>query len=158
VSSGGREGPAFGWGTGRADPVDQHVGQQIRALRLQQGMSQERLAEALGVTFQQIQKYERGSNRLGASRLFEVARALDIPVGRLYAGLDEDGLEAGSGNPAAGGLSEAAAGYDAPPAKRAQAVSLIEAYYSLRDPQLRRRLFDMAKALAGSAGRQSGSP
>ncbi|MDX1710903.1 MAG: helix-turn-helix domain-containing protein [Rhodovibrionaceae bacterium] len=154
--SGKRQRPAYGWGTGRADPVDLHVGRRIRALRLQQGMSQERMAEALGVTFQQIQKYERGSNRIGASRLFDVAQALDVPVSHFYAGFDETALEpsdeARPRDP--GGLSEAAAGYDISSRKQTQALALVEAYYSLADAQLRRRLFDMTRALASPAARR----
>ncbi len=154
-----RQGPAYGWGTGRADPVDLHVGRRLRALRQQQGMSQERLAEALGVTFQQIQKYERGSNRIGASRLFEAARSLDVPVSQFYAGLDESVLqdedEAGSARQGgAGGLSEAAAGYEIPSHRQSQALVLVEAYYSLADTQLRRRLFDMTRALAAATPRR----
>src|SRR5437763_2789579 len=64
----------------RASPIDQHVGSRIRLRRTLMGMSQERLGEALGLTFQQVQKYERGVNRVGASRLFDLSRVLDVPI------------------------------------------------------------------------------
>ena len=65
---------------GRPSPIDVHVGSRIRLRRTLLGMSQERLGEALGLTFQQVQKYERGVNRVGASRLFDLSRVLDVPI------------------------------------------------------------------------------
>ena len=70
-------------------PVDRHVGLRIRIRRKEVGVSQERLAEALGITFQQVQKYERGANRVSASKLWEIARALNTGVGYFYEGLVE---------------------------------------------------------------------
>src|SRR5690242_11474251 len=69
---------------GRASPIDAHVGSRIRLRRTLMGMSQERLGEALGLTFQQVQKYERGVNRVGASRLFDLSRVLDVPIGFFF--------------------------------------------------------------------------
>ena len=65
---------------GFPNPIDVHVGQRIRQRRTLLGMSQEKLAEAIGLTFQQVQKYERGANRVGSSRLFDLARVLDVPI------------------------------------------------------------------------------
>ena len=73
--------------SGGAHPVDRHVGLRIRMRRKELGVSQEKLAEALGLTFQQVQKYERAANRVSASKLFEIARALDTSVGYFYEGL-----------------------------------------------------------------------
>src|SRR5271154_1993055 len=84
------------------NPVDLHVGARIRLRRRMQGVSQERLAEALGLTFQQVQKYERGANRVSASKLYEIARALHVPVGWFFEGLSldaEDSAEADSDVP-----------------------------------------------------------
>ena len=67
-----------------ANAVDRKLGQRVRSRRLEIGMSQERLAELLGVTFQQVQKYEKGVNRIAASRLFDISAALDVPVGRFF--------------------------------------------------------------------------
>src|SRR4028119_474926 len=68
----------------RPSPIDVHVGGRVRLRRTLMGMSQERLGEALGLTFQQVQKYERGVNRIGASRLFDLARVLDVPIGFFF--------------------------------------------------------------------------
>ena len=69
---------------GFPNPIDVHVGSRIRLRRTLLGMSQERLAEAIGLTFQQVQKYERGANRVGSSRLFDLARVLDVPVAYFF--------------------------------------------------------------------------
>lgn len=74
-------------------PVDRHVGQRMRLLRKQQNISQEKLAEALGLTFQQVQKYERGANRISASKLYEAARFLRVPISEFYFGLPQDDLK-----------------------------------------------------------------
>ncbi len=71
---------AYGHGTGKPHPVDMHVGARVRMRRTLLGMSQTTLAEALGLTFQQVQKYERGANRISSSRLYDLARVLDVPI------------------------------------------------------------------------------
>jgi transcriptional regulator with XRE-family HTH domain len=75
---------------GSPNPIDVHVGSRVRLRRTLLGMSQEKLGEAIGLTFQQVQKYERGSNRIGASRLFDLARVLDVPVGFFFDDMSED--------------------------------------------------------------------
>ena len=70
----------YGRGTGRPNPVDVHVGARVRLRRTLLGMSQEKLGDAIGLTFQQVQKYERGANRIGSSRLFDLSRVLDVPI------------------------------------------------------------------------------
>lgn len=72
----------------KVSPVDEHVGRRIRLLRGLRKYSQEKLAKALGITFQQVQKYERGTNRVGASRLYDLAQILDVPVGFFFDGLE----------------------------------------------------------------------
>jgi transcriptional regulator with XRE-family HTH domain len=74
------------------NPVDRHVGLRIRLRRKELGISQERLAESIGLTFQQVQKYERAANRVSASKLWEMARALNTTVGYFYEGLPSDGM------------------------------------------------------------------
>ena len=69
----------YGRGTGRPNPIDVHVGARVRLRRTLLGLSQEKLGEAIGLTFQQVQKYERGANRIGSSRLFDLSRVLDVP-------------------------------------------------------------------------------
>src|SRR5574340_1053213 len=93
----------------RASPIDAHVGYRIRLRRTLLGLSQERLGDALGLTFQQVQKYERGINRVGASRLFDLARVLDVPISFFFDDMPEPiGGGVPSGTPAAvGGFAEA---------------------------------------------------
>src|SRR4051795_11251213 len=82
---------------GRASPIDVHVGARIRLRRTLLGMSQEKLGEALGLTFQQVQKYERGVNRVGASRLFDLSRVLDVPISFFFDDMPEP-LAGGNGS------------------------------------------------------------
>src|SRR5918997_5934088 len=84
----------------RPSPIDVHVGGRVRLRRTLMGMSQERLGEALGLTFQQVQKYERGVNRIGASRLFDLARVLDVPIGFFF-----DDMPDSLGGTTSGGIS-----------------------------------------------------
>lgn len=130
------------------DPVDVRVGSRVRLRRNMLGISQEKLGEALGLTFQQVQKYERGANRIGASRLYHLSRVLDVPVAFFYD--DTDPVRA----PAIpGGFAEPpAAEFDSDPLRRRESIELVEAYYQIEDPAVRRRLFDLARALAAGAG------
>jgi transcriptional regulator with XRE-family HTH domain len=125
-------------------PVDVHVGSRVRLRRTLLGMSQEKLGNAVGLTFQQIQKYERGANRIGASRLFEMSRVLDVPVQFFF---DEMPTE-----PESSDYRPMSAETDAPeqdPMAKRETLELIRAYYRIPDAQVRRRLFELAKAMAG---------
>jgi transcriptional regulator with XRE-family HTH domain len=126
------------------NPVDIQVGSRVRLRRTMLGMSQEKLAEAIGLTFQQVQKYERGANRIGASRLHELSRVLDVPVSFFFD--DQDPVRA----PAipAGFAEEPPEPFESDPLRRRETVELVEAYYAIDDPGVRRRLFDLARALA----------
>ena len=104
------------------------------------GLSQERLGEAIGLTFQQVQKYERGTNRIGASRLYELSLVLNVPVGFFY----ED-----YGARQEGGMSEAPAGYAAATLQR-DALELMGVFQRIIDPDMRRRVLDLAKAIANA--------
>ena len=134
----------------RASPIDVHVGSRVRLRRTLLGMSQEKLGEALGLTFQQIQKYERGVNRIGASRLFDLARVLDVPIGFFF-----DDMSPELGGPAAGraraglaGFAEAQEGFDDDTLHRRETLELVRAYYRITDPSVRKRVFDLIKTLA----------
>lgn len=131
----------------KPNPTDVHVGARVRLRRTLLGMSQEKLGDAIGLTFQQVQKYERGANRVGASRLYDLSRVLDVPVSFFF----EDIAASGALEPGAGGLAEAAEGYEADPMLKRETLELVRAYYKITDPHIRRRLFDLAKALAKSA-------
>ncbi|MBI1214023.1 MAG: helix-turn-helix domain-containing protein [Alphaproteobacteria bacterium] len=121
--------------------IDLHIGQRVRHRRWLLGMTQQDLAQAIGVRFQQIQKYESGANRISASRLWDLARALDVPVAFFYTGLGETASEAGRG------------GEDGAMHQK-ETMDLIRAYYAMPERQ-RRSLFDLAQA---ASKQDSGSP
>ncbi len=133
--------------TGKPNPVDVHVGSRVRLRRTLLGLSQEKLGDALGLTFQQVQKYERGANRIGASRLFDLSRVLDVPVSFFFDDMSQDLPER---SPAIDleldGVSQG--GFDADPMARRETLELVRAYYRIKDPVVRKRVFELAKALA----------
>src|SRR5690242_11100667 len=128
----------------KPNPIDVHVGTRVRLRRTLLGMSQEKLGEAIGLTFQQVQKYERGANRVGASRLYDLSKVLDVPVSFFF----EEMAPPGSAE-ARGG--EAGDKYTADPLLKRETLELVRAYYKIPDQHVRRRLFDLAKALAKSS-------
>ncbi len=132
---------------GVPNPIDIHVGSRVRLRRTLLGMSQEKLGEAVGLTFQQIQKYERGANRIGASRLYELSRILDVPISFFF----DDMTESAQAGVADGGFSDTPqAALEADPLTRRETLELVRAYYRVNNPQVRRRLFELAKSLANS--------
>ncbi len=133
---------------GRSSPVDVHVGGRIRLRRTLLGMSQERLGEALGLTFQQVQKYERGANRVSASRLFDLSRVLDVPISFFYDDMPEEIGGPGLGSRAPGGFADAQDAFGQDEAlHRRETLELVRAYYRIADPALRRRIFDLIKTM-----------
>jgi transcriptional regulator with XRE-family HTH domain len=130
---------------GTPNPVDIHVGSRVRLRRTLLGLSQEKLGEAVGLTFQQIQKYERGANRIGASRLFEFSRILDVPVSFFFDDISE---RVTTVSPEAMGLSDQAQSPIEPdPLTRRETLELVRAYYRIADPHVRKRLFELTKSL-----------
>ena len=135
--------------SGKPNPIDVHVGARVRLRRTLLGMSQEKLGELLGLTFQQVQKYERGANRVGASRLFDLSRVLDVPVSFFF---DDMTQEVESLSPRLiSGLSEEPASFEADPMTKRETLELVRAYYRITDPQVRKRVLDLAKALGAVA-------
>lgn len=143
---------------GTPDNVDVHVGQRLRVRRSLLGMSQEKLAEAIGITFQQIQKYERGTNRVSAGRLYQFSKILGVPIAYFY---DQFG-ELIAPKPAMGfGLSdqdqEAFQG-PAPSSKdgeadlmnRRETIALVRSYYSIQDEKIRKDVLKLIKSMAQS--------
>ena len=126
--------------------VDVHVGARVRLRRTLLGMSQEKLGNAIGLTFQQIQKYERGANRIGASRLFDMARALDVPIQYFFEEIQVEPIVEGY-KPISGG-EPAVPSVEQDPMPKRETLELVRAYYRIPDPLLRRKLFELAKALA----------
>lgn len=126
-----------------ANAVDKRIGQRVRTRRLEISMSQERLAELLGVTFQQVQKYEKGVNRIAASRLFDIAAALDMPVARFFEGL--------TGGRAAAGVAEHKEAYAGDVLATPEGAQLIALFASIDSPRVRRRVVELVRALAEEA-------
>jgi len=133
--------------TGKPNPVDVHVGSRVRLRRTLLGLSQEKLGDALGLTFQQVQKYERGANRIGASRLFDLSRVLDVPVSFFFDDMTPDATER---KPVVEiDIDEMSqSGFDVDPMARRETLELVRAYYRIKDPLVRKRVFELAKALA----------
>jgi transcriptional regulator with XRE-family HTH domain len=123
----------------QASEIDAHVGQRIRLRRMLLGMSQEKLGNLLGLTFQQVQKYERGVNRIGAGRLFEIAKILGVKIEYFYEGVEEKGA----------GFSEGAA---APPimefVSSGEGMQLSLAFMRIKDIKIRKRVVDLVKEIA----------
>ena len=122
------------------NPVDKYVGSRVRMRRIMLGMSQEKLGEALGLTFQQIQKYEKGTNRVGASRLQQISEALQVPVSFLF-----DGGPSGVG----GGFAEnASPTYIADFLATSEGLALTRAFTRIPDAKLRRSIVDLVEQIA----------
>lgn len=134
------------------DPVDIHVGARLRLRRNLIGMSQEQMGKALGLTFQQIQKYERGANRMGASRLHQMSRLLNVPVAWFFEELPGPlhprfGFSENKQAPLEGAPPQGAAP-DVEILQRRETLDLIRAYYSITDPKQRRKVFELVKSMA----------
>ncbi|MBB5517545.1 helix-turn-helix domain-containing protein [Amphiplicatus metriothermophilus] len=124
-------------------PIDVHVGARVRLRRMMLGMSQDKLGEALGLTFQQVQKYEKGVNRIGASRVFELSRILEVPIQYFFDDFD------GAGG-SAYGFAEGESGDDSfmKVLQTPEGVQLCRHFFEIRDPKVRRRVLDLVKTLA----------
>lgn len=129
------------------NPIDVHVGARLRLRRMLLGLSQDKLGEAIGLTFQQVQKYERGANRIGASRLYDLSQILDVPVAFFYDDMPE-AIAAAAARPPSGvqPVPQAAPGQ----MDRPETKELIKAYYGIANRRLRRYLFGMTKVLAAT--------
>ena len=120
-----------------ANAVDRKLGQRVRSRRLEIGMSQERLAELLGVTFQQVQKYEKGVNRIAASRLFDIAASLDVPIARFFDGIRDKGAIT---NKAASASDDVLA--------TPEGVELIALFATIKSRVVRKRVIELVRALS----------
>ena len=134
---------------GSADPLDKYVGTRIRARRLGVGWSQTKLGEAVGVTFQQVQKYENGANRIGASNLFKASKALGVDVAYFYEGMPEGLWKPGARRNK--GLADPSVAFAHDPMNSREGIELAHSYFRIADVKVRRRLFQFIKALAASA-------
>jgi transcriptional regulator with XRE-family HTH domain len=126
------------------NPIDIHVGRRVRLRRTLLGMSQEKLGMALGLTFQQVQKYERGVNRIGSSRLYQLSQILDVPVSFFF-----DDMPPLEGKAIPPGLAEPPpAIFVKDPMIKRETLELVRAYYRITDAGARKRLFELTKAMA----------
>ncbi|MEL6947712.1 MAG: helix-turn-helix transcriptional regulator [Pseudomonadota bacterium] len=129
------------------NPIDIHVGSRVKLRRTMQGMSQEKLGEALGITFQQIQKYEKGTNRIGASRMQQIAAALKVPVSFFF---EDAPSSIGHGVP---GMSEASdTRYVVDFLSTTEGIQLNRAFVRITNTAIRRRVIDMVRTLADETG------
>lgn len=127
--------------TKRTEPVDSYVGSRLRLQRTLMGMSQEKLGNSVGLTFQQIQKYERGLNRIGASRLYQFCKALDVPVSFFF---DEMPGDMGSQPFSTSQVQKAT--YDEDMSRR-ETLELVRAYYRIDNRNTRKRIYELVKAV-----------
>ena len=124
------------------NPVDKYVGSRVRMRRIMLGMSQEKLGEALGLTFQQIQKYEKGTNRVGASRIQQISEILQVPVSFLFEG-------GPSGSAEAGGFAEGSSpSYVSDLLATSEGLALTRAFTRIADPKLRRSIVDLVEQIS----------
>ena len=128
------------------NPIDQYVGARIRMRRIMLGMSQERLGDAIGLTFQQIQKYEKGTNRIGASRLQQVGHILNVPVEFFFEGApNQNGT-----SPLVDGFGESVgAGYVTEFMSTNEGIHLMRAFMKIKDPKIRKRIVDLIEVMSG---------
>jgi transcriptional regulator with XRE-family HTH domain len=126
----------------------------VRLRRALLGLSQEKLGEAIGLTFQQVQKYERGANRIGASRLFDLAQVLDVPVSFFFDDMPATvpPLDPALASRRPSGLAEEPAGFETDLLGRRETLDLVEAYFAISDPQIRRRVYELARTLGAAGG------
>ena len=129
-------------------PVDKHVGGRVRMRRILVGMSQEKLGEALDLTFQQVQKYEKGTNRIGASRLQQIAQVLAVPVTYFFEGAPQD-----KSIPEAGFAEAPQTDFAVDLLSTSEGVQLAKAFLSIEDPKVRRRVVDLVSTLVEGSRR-----
>jgi len=126
----------------QANPIDAQVGSRVRLRRMLVGMSQEKLGEMLGLTFQQVQKYEKGVNRIGAGRLFEVAHILGVPISYFYEDVAND--QPPSSHTTAAGTTPPVMEF----VSSGEGLQLALAFMRVKEPRIRKRVIDLVKSLA----------
>src|SRR6266536_1973679 len=124
------------------NPIDKHVGSRVRMRRIMLGMSQEKLGDAIGLTFQQVQKYEKGTNRIGASRLQQISESLQVPVAFFF-----EGVPMPAGSPAGNG-AVASPAYVADFLATSDGLALTKAFMQIKDSKLRRKIVDLVEQIA----------
>jgi transcriptional regulator with XRE-family HTH domain len=143
--------PRFGRGTGKLHPTDMHVGARVRQRRTLLGMNQTKLGEALGMSFQQVQKYERGTNRISASRLYDLSRVLDVSIEYFFDDMPPE-VAASSLATKGRGRAKKIPSYEPDPMTTRETLELVRAYYKIEDADLRKRLREVTKGLGAAGG------
>ena len=138
-----------GHGTGIPSPVDVHVGARLRQRRTLLGMTQTNLGDALAMSFQQVRKYERGTNRISASRLFALSRVFDVPVEYFFD--DMPNAVAASSSAQGRGKAKKPPSYEPDPMATRETLELVRAYYKIEDVNVRDRLRELTKAIGAAA-------
>ncbi len=136
---------------GTPNPVDVHVGKRLRLRRTLLGMTQVVLGNKVGLTFQQIQKYERGANRIGASRVYEFSGIMGVPVSFFFEDMPKE-LKTHKGRLTVGLRNKKAGTYDTDPLAHRETLELVRAYYKISDPKVRKHLSEWVKILAKTGG------
>jgi transcriptional regulator with XRE-family HTH domain len=134
------------------DPIDRHVGSRVRMQRVLMKMSQEKLGEALGLTFQQVQKYEKGTNRIGASRLQQISKTLNVPPSFFFDGAPT------SGDFASGFSEESSSQFVVDFLSTAEGLHLNRAFARIKDPKVRKKMVDLITTLAEQADHEDEAP
>ena len=141
--------------TGQPNPIDVHVGNRIRLRRTLLGLSQEKLASLLGLTFQQVQKYERGMNRVGASRLWDIGKVLEVPIEFFYEDMDSNVAKQSPRtfslpDDKLNFLEEEQATFDSDPMNRQETIELVQAYYKIPNRKAAKHLYDLIITMSKS--------
>ncbi len=136
--------PRYGRGKG-ISPIDAHVGARVRLRRTLLGMTQTGLGDALGLTFQQVQKYERGTNRISASRLYDLSRVFDVPIEHFFEDMPPE--VAASSLAKGRGRAREPVGYDPGFLTKRETMELVRAYYKIEDADVRKRVSLLIKGL-----------
>ncbi len=137
---------AYGRGTGNLHPVDMHVGARVRQRRVLQGMTQTVLANALGLTFQQVQKYERGTNRIAASRLLDLSRVFDVPINYFFEDMPPE-VAASPQATKGRGRAKKLPSYGLDSMVKRETLEFVRAYYKIKDAGVRKRIYEFTKTL-----------
>ncbi|MEM1288750.1 MAG: helix-turn-helix transcriptional regulator [Pseudomonadota bacterium] len=124
------------------NPVDVHVGSRLRIRRMVLGMSQEKLGESLGVSFQQVQKYEKGTNRIGAGRLQNLSQILQVPIAYFYEDLADEGAHEASG------FADSGAKFMTEMLTTSDGLEMTRSFLKIQDPKVRKRIVDLVRAIA----------
>ncbi len=146
--------PRYGRGTGIPRPVDVHVGARVRLRRTLLGMNQTKLSEKLGLTFQQVQKYENGKNRISASRLYDLSRVFDVSIEHFFEDMPAE-VAATSLALKGRGKMKKLPSYEPNPIAKRETLELVRAYYKIEGADVRKRVYGLTKTLAADAGKDS---